>query len=348
MSTAISGKAPYYAYATILDQTTSDGSFVPPLTEDAAYEAAGLTLPVVVETSVFTTEVVLCNVSATPQTVRLAYVADAVQAPDSTAAVSIPLAAGEQKVIPSFVQYLRSQGVAGVGAPGSHVRGGPAPDGLRAETGRCLPGRPDADVGERRTLRPLLHGRPARDGRDVGRLALRATAERREPDEPRARQHGRDRLHHARSPRRPLRRRHRVDRPVVRRLAGAEEVDADQHRAVARDRERLRARQPDERHEPVPGLRGRRRRRPAAARSDDGAFVSFQVEEPPAVRGAPRNPQSRGRRAGAFAPRAFRRLDHVRAVADYMATLPEYAVSGVDEAALTAYGIFRERAASTS
>ena len=47
----VSGRAPYYAYATILDQTTSDGSFVPPLADDVAYAASGLTLPVVVETS---------------------------------------------------------------------------------------------------------------------------------------------------------------------------------------------------------------------------------------------------------------------------------------------------------
>ena len=131
----ISGTAPYYAYATILDQTTSDGSFVPPLTEDAAYEATGLTLPVVVETSTFSTEIVVCNVSSATQTVRLAYVADAVQVPDSTAAVSITLAAREQRVIPAFVQYLRSQGVPGVGASGPTFAGALYLTVTGAETG---------------------------------------------------------------------------------------------------------------------------------------------------------------------------------------------------------------------
>ena len=126
--------------------------------EEDIWGPAGLTLPVVVETSVFTTEVVLCNVSTAAATVRLSYVADAIQTADSTASISITLAAGEQKVIPSFVQYLRSQGVAGVGAPGPTFAGALYLTVTGGGPGRRLPGRPDADRGRRRTLRPLLHG----------------------------------------------------------------------------------------------------------------------------------------------------------------------------------------------
>ena len=237
---------------------------MPPSPRSTSGRRAALTLPVVVETSAFTTEVILCNVSPASATVRLSYVADAIQAADSTASISITLGAGEQKVIPSFVQYLRSQGVPGVGAPGSDVRGRPVPDRRRAGPGGRLPGRPDADRRAAADSYGLFYTAIAqRSDGHVRRLALRPPAERREPHEPRARQHGRDGLEHGRPPRRPLRRSHRVDREVVRRLARAEEVDADQRRPVAGDRERLRAHHPDERHEPVPGLRGRRGRRRA-------------------------------------------------------------------------------------
>ena len=101
----------------------------------------------VVETSVFTTEVILCNVSTAAATVRLSYVADAIQTADSTASISITLGAGEQKVIPSFVQYLRSQGVPGVAAPGPTFAGalylsvtGADPAASSWEAGRRPPG----------------------------------------------------------------------------------------------------------------------------------------------------------------------------------------------------------------
>ena len=82
-------------------------------------------------------------------------------------------------------------------------------------------------------------------------------------------------------------------------------------------------------------------------RSDDGAFVSFQVEEPPASPEllAIRKVEAK---AKSLLAAGVRRLDHVRAVADFMATLPEYAVTGVDPASQTAFGVFATGASTSS
>jgi hypothetical protein len=54
----------------------------------------------------------LTNFSTTRKTVRLTYVADAIQSPDKTAAFSQTIEAGEQLIIPNFVQFLRDSGLA--------------------------------------------------------------------------------------------------------------------------------------------------------------------------------------------------------------------------------------------
>ncbi|PYV37389.1 MAG: hypothetical protein DMG06_28270 [Acidobacteria bacterium] len=117
----VSGTAPYYAYGVVNDQVNSDGSFVPPLYASDKLPGVYLTLPVVLETHAFTTEVVLTNVSGTPKTLNCSYVF----APSNRVAGSftIELNAGEQSIIPNFVQYLRDRGVADVGPPGPNYVG---------------------------------------------------------------------------------------------------------------------------------------------------------------------------------------------------------------------------------
>lgn len=335
----VSGRAPYYAYATILDQTTSDGSFEPPLTEDAAYASAGLTLPVVVETSAFSTEVVLCNVSSAPRTVRLSYVADAVQAPDSVAAVSITLAAREQKVIPGFVAYLRSQGVAGVGAAGPTFAGALHLSATGPETGGVfLGGRTQTSGGGGRYglfYTALAHGATAtssawlyglqQDAENRTNLALVNTGE-------------------ADSSTVGL----RVDLydGVTGSIARSFDVSLGPRKWTQVN------------NVLSPGIANgyARVRRTSGtnaflayavvvdggqpqSRSDDGAFVGLQVEEPPPSANilAVRAVEAKGTSLRA---EGRRRLDYVRDVAAYMATLPQYAVTGVDEASLTAYGVF--------
>ena len=119
----ISGSGPWYAYAVVNDNVTSDGSFVTPLVESSLRDRAGLTLPVVVETSSFSTEVVLTNFSNVSKQVTLAYVSDTVSTADHTARTTVTLAPGQQRILPAFVQLLRDGGVPGVGAAGPTYTG---------------------------------------------------------------------------------------------------------------------------------------------------------------------------------------------------------------------------------
>jgi Beta-propeller repeat len=103
----LDGKSPYYAYAVVNDQTSSDGSFVPPTPEFTPAEQNNLVLPAIVETGVLSSELVLTNFSTELKTLRFAYVADNIQSPDSTVNLVIQLKPGEQSFVPNFVQYLR-------------------------------------------------------------------------------------------------------------------------------------------------------------------------------------------------------------------------------------------------
>jgi hypothetical protein len=119
----VSGSGPYYAYAVINDNGTSDGSFVTPLIESSLLNRAGLTLPVVVETSTFSTELVLTNFSNVAKQVTLAYVSDNVTTADRTATYTLTLAPGQQMILPAYVQLLRDNGVPGIGAAGPTYTG---------------------------------------------------------------------------------------------------------------------------------------------------------------------------------------------------------------------------------
>ena len=59
-----SGTDPFYAYAVVNDNVTGDGAFVAPVPVGRTTD--GLTLPVAVHTSVFTTELVLTNAGTSP------------------------------------------------------------------------------------------------------------------------------------------------------------------------------------------------------------------------------------------------------------------------------------------
>src|SRR5262249_18383252 len=104
----VSGTAPLYAYGVINDNGTNDGSFVLPVSSASQIGVpAGITIPVVVDTGIYSTEVVLTNTSATPRALHLVYAASGI--PGASTFVDLHLAAGEQKIIPSFTAYLREQ-----------------------------------------------------------------------------------------------------------------------------------------------------------------------------------------------------------------------------------------------
>jgi hypothetical protein len=104
----IVGTAPFYAYGVINDQATSDGSFVAPVPVAPQAALSSLTLPVLVETSSFSTELVLTNFSNVLRGVRLTYFSSALTG--GSASLLIKLEGGEQQILPNFVQILRDRG----------------------------------------------------------------------------------------------------------------------------------------------------------------------------------------------------------------------------------------------
>ena len=112
------GEAPFYAYGVINDQANSDGSFVLPVTAASLAGTTGQTLPVIVESGAFTSELTVTNFSEQARTVSFAFVSEGVDTSDRTARFSMNLEAGEQRITPNLVNEMRRQGVSGIGSAG--------------------------------------------------------------------------------------------------------------------------------------------------------------------------------------------------------------------------------------
>ena len=112
----VEGTAPYYAYGVINDNFNSDGSFVFPVREDSLAGRRGQTLPVIIDTKDFASELTVTNFLSAPKTVDFRFVGEAVETDDDTAGFSLELEAGEQRIIPGIVDWLRQEEVAGIGA----------------------------------------------------------------------------------------------------------------------------------------------------------------------------------------------------------------------------------------
>ena len=113
----VEGRAPFYAYGVINDQANSDGSFVFPVAASSLEGRAGQTLPVVVETSEFRSELTVTNFSEEPRRLDFQFVAERIEADDKTAAFSMRLEAGQQEIIAEVVdEELRRRRVAGLGS----------------------------------------------------------------------------------------------------------------------------------------------------------------------------------------------------------------------------------------
>ena len=111
----VEGTAPFYAYGVINDNFNSDGSFVFPVREDSLVGKRGQTLPVIIETGNFQSELTLTNFSASEKTVDFSFVADAVDTGDGTTSFSLKLKAGQQRILPDIVEELRRREVEGIG-----------------------------------------------------------------------------------------------------------------------------------------------------------------------------------------------------------------------------------------
>ena len=119
----VAGTAPFYAYGVINDQANSDGSFVFPVTASSLAGVREQTLPVIIEHPNFSSELIVTNFTDSSRSLSFSFVANAVETTDHTAGFSLRLEAGEQRIIAGIVEYLRRQGVAGVGPAGRTLAG---------------------------------------------------------------------------------------------------------------------------------------------------------------------------------------------------------------------------------
>gem|GEM_PF-2489324 len=116
----VAGVDRFLAYAVFNDNVTSDGSFVPQVS--ASRGASSQILPVLVETPTFESELVLSNPTDQAVLATLSYVESLSPRSGSPVTVSERLESGEQKIIPSALQYLRQKGVP-VGVRGGSYAG---------------------------------------------------------------------------------------------------------------------------------------------------------------------------------------------------------------------------------
>ena len=107
--------AAFGAYGVVNDGGTNDGSYL-----EAAPDATTsvVTIPTLVETPAFRTELVLANRGATPVTLALDYRESLSPSLGSGGMATVELAAREQRIVPEALGWLRGLGVA-AGPPGA-------------------------------------------------------------------------------------------------------------------------------------------------------------------------------------------------------------------------------------
>ena len=157
----VEGMAPFYAYGVINDNANSDGSFVFPVTAASLEGAMGQTLPALVESGAFATELTLTNFSDQPKSVMFSLTHDRIETPDNTAGFGpLPMLPGQQLIIPHALAYARQN--LGLSVPtdlmaplmASAVSGRPERDRDRSPGGG-----PGGHAGpEQGAVRRLLHG----------------------------------------------------------------------------------------------------------------------------------------------------------------------------------------------
>ena len=107
--TRVSGTSPFTAYAVLNDAVTSDGSYLPPRFGDDGSGADRL-VPIVLDVAGlgarFRTELTLTNLTAAPLPLTLAYTA-AAGFGSGSGTVPTTLAAGEQRIVPDAIAFLR-------------------------------------------------------------------------------------------------------------------------------------------------------------------------------------------------------------------------------------------------
>ena len=112
----VEGEAPFYAYGVINDQANSDGSFVFPATAGSLEGKMRQTLPVIVETRDFTSELTVTNFSEEPRTLDFEFVSEQIQGDEKVVGFQTKLEAGEQVIVPGLVEALRQEEMAKLGS----------------------------------------------------------------------------------------------------------------------------------------------------------------------------------------------------------------------------------------
>ena len=106
----VEGMAPFYAYGVINDNVNSDGSFVFPVSAGSLEGAMEQTLPALVESGAFTTELTLTNFSAQPTSLMFSVTHERIEAENNTASFPVPMLPGQQLIIlPDAMAYARDK-----------------------------------------------------------------------------------------------------------------------------------------------------------------------------------------------------------------------------------------------
>ena len=112
----VEGEAHFYAYGVINDQANSDGSFVFPVTAGSLAGTMAQTLPVIVETRDFASELTVTNFSDEPRVLDFEFVSEHIEGDGKVVGFRMELDAGEQRIVPELVEALRRQEMAKLGA----------------------------------------------------------------------------------------------------------------------------------------------------------------------------------------------------------------------------------------
>jgi len=112
----VSGTGTFSAYGVINDGLTNDGSFVLP--SSGASGGTRMTVPVLVETSSFRSELVLANRSSSSAALTLRYVESGAPSLGSGGTTTVTLRPKEQLIIPDAIDWLRNKGLS-IGSRGA-------------------------------------------------------------------------------------------------------------------------------------------------------------------------------------------------------------------------------------
>jgi photosystem II stability/assembly factor-like uncharacterized protein len=103
------GGEPFGAYGVVNDRLTNDGSFIP--AQSGTLSGSKLTIPVLVETNAFESELILTNRGSATATFTLRYFESLSPAKGPGGTTTVDVAAARQLIIPKAIDFLRSKGI---------------------------------------------------------------------------------------------------------------------------------------------------------------------------------------------------------------------------------------------